>query len=391
MNTQKALMVAIAVMVTGIVALLFWDTIGTWLILIALLSGTGYTLFRTGVLKKWFTPVKKIVGGRNGNHKGSYDDCVLRNRTARWMFLGASLAAFLFIPGLTALMLLNILPGFPSSLAVPVLLFGAFLGGYGFSRILPNYVIDVPQLQGFVTINKLKPLLNIPGSAYVIYGPGWHISFPWEERSEKSNFSLEVFTLEWKEEIPGKDSQLLVKGSYQFEVALDRSDRFIGIDEATIGTGGLDIIRAKVSTMLANETADTAKARIEEYNHHLLQFFGLSDDPQDASVSSFESRYGINSVAVTISGIDLPEAVQKTRDAVDEAGQVVRGIAAMYGMTPDVLKAKLVSGEITPESYNEMVDRFMANSGNAEMKIQALKLHGLGNLIPGIATLLKGK
>lgn len=319
-----------------------------------------------------------------------YDKVVTRNRFGRVLFLALSIFVFIITPIGIAKIILDTITA-PALLNFPAYLAAVLVGITAFSKVLPAYIVDVPQVQGFVTIDKLRSLLNLPGKADVIYGPGWHISFPWEDRSDKSNFSLEVFTLSWTEEVPGKTTQLLIGGSYQFEVALDRADRFIGIDEETIKRGALDVIRGEVSQQLADKDPDDAKREIKELNTHLMETFGLTEGtPANAQVTNFEKRYGIRSIAVPVNGIDLPTKVQETRDAVDEANQVINGVAAMYGLTAVQLKEKLGAGDIRYADYNEMLDRFAAKSGNANMDIKALKIHGVDGIGSALINALGG-
>jgi len=334
---------------------------------------------------------KDNVSKDKGTH---YDYSIKRNRTGRVFFLFVSVLVFLFLPGVLLHVLLDTLFDTSEWLMTPFYLLSVLIGGFVFSRFLPNYLVEIPQVQGYVTIDLLRALLGRSGKTYVIYGPGLHIAFPWEERSEKSNFSLEVFTIEWSEQVPGQDTQLLIKGSYQFEVDLARSIKFIGVDEKTIESGALDIIKAEVSHWASTQSADDAKKGIKKLNLKLTDIFLSSDSDvtQSTKATHFQDRYGIRTIAVTVSSIDLPPKVQEARDAVDEANQVIEGVARMYGMTADELKAKIGSNEpdgISIERYNEMVDRFAAKSGNATMNIQAIKLNGLEGL-GGLLKLLGG-
>jgi uncharacterized membrane protein len=358
--------ILLAVSVISLVALLFSKSSDE--------ADSSHNEKSTTGLAKQNTTILKATGNKDVHR---YDSSLTRSRRLRWLVFSLSLGLCFAVP----MWLCHVLAlQFSEALGVPALFAGALVGIELFVRILPYYIVDVPQVQGFVTINNLVPTFNFGGVVDVIYGPGIHISFPWEGRSEKSNFSLEVFTLQWNEDVPGADTQLLATGSYQFEVDLNRADRFIGIDPATIETGALDIIKAEVSRLLATKSGNDAKREIDEINDSLKERFGLKQGSSIEDVERFEKRYGIRSKAITIAGIDLPELVQKTRDAVDEAQQVINGVAAMYGMESGTLKDKLANGNIALESYNEMLDRFAAKSGNATMDIKAYKLHGLGDL-----------
>lgn len=319
-----------------------------------------------------------------------YDHSVKRNRLGRWAFFLTSLFTFLLLPGFAINTILSGVNA-PDWIYVPVILVGAVFGGKLFSKFLPRYIIIVPLVQGYVTVNQAMSLFGLSGSTNVIYGQGWHISYPWESRSKEGNFSLEIFTLPFNVAVPGREAQINVSGSYQFRVALPRGDRFIGIAEETIENGLLDIIKAEISALLPEKTSDDAKRDIQVLQKFLEHAFGLSRNKQSSGdVHRFEESYGIESIAITISNIVFPESVQKSRNAIDKAMQVMKGVATMYGITPERLKERLESEEINYKDYNEMVDKFLAQSGDASMDIKAYKISGLESL-DRILELLGGK
>jgi hypothetical protein len=261
------------------------------------------------------------------------------------------------------------LPGFVVGLAV---------GAKAVISLSKYFIIRVPQAQVFVTLNGLRTFFGIPGDANVKYGTGDHVTYPWESRDEKGNLSLDIITLVYTESVPGKDSKLEVTGSMQFRVDIKLAERFIGVDQSTIVSGIVDLIKAAISGRLATKTADEAKAEIEQMNIDLLKKFGLAEEgAKDPNVSKLENVYGIELIAVTVTGIDLPQKVQETRDALDQAEHVLSGVAKMYGMELADLKTKLGNNGITTAQYNEMLDRFLANTGVAKMDIKALKINDL--------------
>lgn len=252
-----------------------------------------------------------------------------------------------------------------------------FPAGLVFGKVLPAGWVSIPQMQFFVTNNPFSRWFNKKGNPNLTYiagedGPTWI----WEQRSQKGNGTLEVITIEWEEAVPGAETQFLLDASYQFRV--DVPDRYIGLDENTLRAGAIDLMRADAAARLAEKNGDEGKNEIEAMNQEINDKFGLGDSSsKDPKVSAFEDEYGIHSVATTIAGIDFPEAVQKTRNARDEARQVLIGVANMYGMRVDKLKVKMESGEITTGEYNEMLDRFAAFSENATMNISAFKVNNM--------------
>lgn len=321
------------------------------------------------------------------------DADIPRNRTGRALFFIGSVVLASLIPGLIGGWLLGYIPA--SGTGTLGFILGAIGGQLAFANVAPLYFVIVPQAQAFVTLNDWMALFNVKGNPINVegnpnntFGPGKSLEWPWVTRSRRSNLSLQVITISFTEEVPGKDTQLKVKGSYQFKVDILNASKFVGIDESTIRGGAIDLILSEISQTLSGESADEAKGNIQNFNDKLGERFGVGGkDPNSTApeVAEFENRYGISSVAVTITGIDLPEDVQKTRDAIDESAQAVRSVAAMFGMTPEELKAKLKDGKISLENYIEMLDRTLAQGGASSMSIQALKFGGLEALAAAIA------
>lgn len=308
------------------------------------------------------------------------DSEIKRNRILRWAVAGIAAVIITFIPG--------ILIGYTLASIIPIsgigwlgFFLGIASGLYVLAYVFPRYfLIRVGQVRCFVTLNPLLSFFGIKGNPNITYGPGDNIAFPWEERSRKGNVPLDIITLDWEENVPGKTTQLLVKGSYQFKPDITMASRFIGVDDSTILGGVIDLIESKVSSILATKSADSAKREIDKLNIALGAYFGIETDEPSLEVSNFEQGYGIHSVQVTVSSIDLPAHVQKTRDAVDEAEQVLRGVAKMYGMSTTELKQKVSGGKISIPEYNNMLDRFAATSDNATMDVKAIKLDGLNEV-----------
>lgn len=315
------------------------------------------------------------------------DADVSRRRGVRVAVLIVSMASASFILGLLGAWIFgkSSLPG----TGFLGFILGAGLGQWGFSFLSPRFFVSVPQAQTFVTLNPLLALFGIPGDPNIVYGPGLSVSFPWETRSRRSNLSLEVNTIPFIEEVPGDPVRLIVTTSYQFKINIRQAAKFVGVNESTIRGGVIDLIRSRVSQRLAGMDVNTAKAQIGDLNQGLGADFGVGSGTTVPSqdVLDFEERYGISSVAVTISGIDLPPDVQRTRDAADEAAQAVRSVASMFGMDEAALRAQISSGQITNAQYIEMLDRTLAQGGGATMNIQALKLGGLEALAEALARL----
>ncbi|HEX9608988.1 MAG TPA: hypothetical protein VGA06_02150 [Candidatus Paceibacterota bacterium] len=293
-----------------------------------------------------------------------------RNRTGRWAVFVLATLLIIFLPVAIFTWVGQFFFGLPQWGAAV----GLVIGGSIYSYILPEYMlITVQLLRGFVT-------QNIFSGDRIPYGPGWHPTYLWESREKKGNAPLDLITISISEEVPTKSGQALVKTSLQYMPNLRFITNFVGIDETTIRDGFAALIRSFLSSRLAGFTLEEARNNIGNLNDELeSSFMTLAVDVKDSNVSAqeFEETYGIMTVILTIEGIDYPPAVQKTRDAKDEAEQQLGVVAQLYGMTVNALQKKIDSKEIPLADYNAMLDRAMAMSENATMSVKSY--HGLGN------------
>lgn len=325
------------------------------------------------------------------------DRMVTRDRLSRGAFFFASMVTTVAIPMMIG-----------DSLAGSIGLVVGMSGGVKVATsIAPRFIVRVAQAQVFVTLNSLYTFIGGSGEANVTYGPGTHAAYPWEARDPKGNLSLDIITLPFEDEVPGKETRLKVKGSMQFRVDIERAASFIGIDQSTIQGGIVDLIKSHISSMLATMTGDEAKAAITPLNQMLMTKFGFAPtstaapagsppptapaSEKDSRVSDLEKQYSIEVVAVTIAEIDLPPRVQESRDALDQAEQVFKGVAKLMGLTPEQLQAKMASKEITLDKYNETVDRFFVQSGSARMDVKSFKFNDIEALGTAIGNVLRGR
>ncbi len=330
------------------------------------------------------------------------DSAIERNRAGMAMFFFLCVLLAAVVPGIIVAFLFSY-TGWTGAAPLGFII-GAASGEHGFAKLAPRFFVIVPQAQAFVGLNNLATFWE-SDDPYVTFGPGSHFSWPWLSRDRRSNISTQIITIGFKEEVPGKDTQLIVSGSYQFKVDLVNAQNFVGVDESTIRGGAIDLILSEISQALANEDADTAKSMIKTYNDRLGEKFGVdlpqkSADPADPNqgtdpkteshrgdprVADFEIRYGIFSIAVTISGIDLPPDVQKTRDAADEANQAIKSVAKMFGMDEDDLRQKIKNGDIKIDQLMDMVSMTFVQGGAAKMDIHNVKLGGVTDTIQMLA------
>lgn len=136
-------------------------------------------------------------------------------------------------------------------------------------------------------------------------------------------------------------------------------------------------------------TAEEARKDIANTNIALSNAF-MGTDISNTVPINFEAKFGIVTVSLVIKSLKLPAAVQKTRDALDEAAMLHGIVAKMIGTTPEGLTAKLESGEIDKERHDKLLNRAMATSENATMDINVIE-GNLGNAVAmGLSRFLGG-
>lgn len=289
------------------------------------------------------------------------DSDVSRVRWTRWVMFVGALVCIIGAP--TALI------GWWGSMAdYPNLgiLIGFGVGGWFASRIIPDrMVIYNPEWTGYVTQNMFKGTM-IP------YGPGLHFSHLWEERNKAGNYSLKVVTRPFETSISTKTSKVVVKGEYEYAICLARIESAIGVGESTIEDGLTAFIESFLISKCDHADAEEVRGMIVGLNDDLADEF-MDTENAGKKPSHFEENYGFVTVSIVIDNIAFPEAVQKTRDAIDEAVQLHQVVAAMYGITPKALARKLSQKEISVKDYNTMLNRAMAASDNAKMDIHVIE------------------
>jgi len=287
-----------------------------------------------------------------------YDEVVKRDRWSRVLVFIATSGIVLVAP-----FLLVQLFGLEGKWGHVVNALAILASGMIYVHLLPRRLLNiVPQVQGFVSQDPIF------GGEMIIYGPGLHVPFPWERRDVKSNTSLEVISSTQSVAIPTKTSAVEIEFTYQYEGDLSRQDRFIATDESTIDEGFKSRITSEISENVAGKNLgaeEVIASGVVDLNEKMKELFGSSGSLQKV----FLEEYGVRVKVVKINKITLPVELQKTRDAEEESKAIIKGIAYLYGMKPEVLIEKLENGGISDEKYRDMLKHFMAISGNATMVI----------------------
>lgn len=234
------------------------------------------------------------------------------------------------------------------------------------STVIPSKIlIDNEENTAYVTLNPFTGKM-------VAYGPGWHVSYPWEQRNADGTMSLELVSSEILLTVPTMTSEVKLTGIHQYSRSLRYIIKAVRLDSDQVEKDLLKLIIGRISEW-ASQMPDAMAAvnDVPNLNARLAQIF--VDPPADFK-AGFDYRYGIENALVAITSATLHDDLQRTRDAVEEAKTLFAVVAGLYGLTPDKLDKKLDSGAIKPEQYREMLNRAMAVSKNdTKMNIHVIE------------------
>lgn len=265
--------------------------------------------------------------------------------------------------------------------------------------ILPRFVLINLAHRAMVTTNLLAGWFGKdPAETYTTYGPGFHVSFPWEDREEENNVSLELITEPFESVVQVKDGNIRLRGSYRFRASIRHLPNFIGIDISTLAEGVNDLVVSRVVTELApKSTTEVLGKGVDDLNDFLSALFRDPDTENVRDVFNlFLENFGVFMSDVTVAEI-LPSAEQmKTRNALDEAEVIARGTAIIlgYGKYKDPVgqmrrNLKNPDHPLTTADINKARDRFLASSENATMDINVHEVSGLDGLGAGMNAIVK--
>jgi len=317
----------------------------------------------------------KISGGYSIEFQIPNDSEIARDRAQRLISSIVAVAVLVFCPA--------ILVGYWGALAGghSAAMVGGLIGfcaGVWFAHeLVPTRIlVENGEYEAYVTQDPFTGEMTA-------YGPGMHLSHFWEQRNAEGTLSLELMSIPIDLTIPtASGPSVRLKGDYQFVRSLKYLQKSVGIDPQRVEDDLVDLIESFLTAWCSGNPLDTIlKGGVETLNKALaVKFIG------DVA-GGFESTYGIKTVGVAIATATPSEAVQKTRDAEDEAVRMFSVVAGLFGITPDVLRARLAStgpDKISREEYKEMLNRAMAVSSNdTTMVIHAVEgnTKGLGLML----------
>jgi hypothetical protein len=235
---------------------------------------------------------------------------------------------------------------------------GFIIGGITLSIVGPKRMLVInPEWCGYVTQNIFDK------GAMVAYGPGMNFSHWWEQRNADGNYSLKVQSKPFDIPVTTGSGKVIFAGQYEYVIDLSLLDLAIGVSQSVVEKG----ITAFIQNFLTVESADkmSKDVRSEEALKKLggnLQRLMMDDTGMLANI---RKKYGYKTVAVIIDKVTLPDDVQKTRDAIDEADALFEIVAKLHGVSKEDLKERVKKGgDISPADYQKMLLRAMAVSDN---------------------------
>lgn len=281
-----------------------------------------------------------------------------RGRFERWFSLLTTIAIVIVVPTGFFAFVGSLLNSFFTSVG---LLIGIGVGGFILSRLAHRLITYNPEWRAYVTNDGFKGTM-------VPYGPGYHPSHAWEERTKTGNYALDVITQPFTVVVPTKTAALTGTGTFQYRVNIKRLKNFVGVnDQSTIDNGLVAFIKSYLTAKLADQDAEKARNSIEKINQELTEeFMGHKPDGGVTPVE-FEDAYGIITVNAILDGLAFSEAVQKTRDAIDEGEVLNKVVAAMLGISPAALARRMKSGEIKQADFDKYLGNALAVSENAPL------------------------
>ncbi len=261
------------------------------------------------------------------------------------------------------------------------LLIGFIIGGITLSKVVPKRMVIInPEWCGYVTQDIGH------NGGMVSYGPGVHASHWWEQRNAAGNYSLMVQPQPFNVGVTTMSGKVIFDGQYEYAIDLKVIDRAIGVSKAVVENGITAFIENFLTVYAADKLSKDvrSKAALEDLGSQLQTM--MMDT--GGTLSSIRNKYGYRTVAIIIDKVTLPEDVQQTRSAIDEAEALFEVVAKLYGLTTTELTRQIGDNTITAEAYQKMLTRAMAVSGN-KTTIDVKVVEGLeGNPAGAVAATL---
>ncbi len=242
------------------------------------------------------------------------------------------------------------------------LIIGIAGGLIGFMSIKHLFVVVNDVTGMLVTIDQLQTLLGKDKKdAFVLYGPGTHLSLPWETRAAKNNIPVDETSEDFAFKAICKDGTLTGKGSFRLRPDFQNPINYLSGVGAVAGELK-DLIIAFINRWLAKKTMQ------EALNEQDALHQAVHDEFVKAGVKTpFEERFGVQLGDITTSELLMSEEAQRTRGALNEAETVAKGTAILLGRkTMEEVRVAITNNELSQDDVDRARREFRIISGNME-------------------------
>jgi hypothetical protein len=293
-----------------------------------------------------------------------------RNWFFRWVVAGASFVLAFYAPiNLVQMLLFKLNP----ELVELGFWIGLLMGGIIVDRIMDFFIVYNEEWTAYLTQNPIT-------GQNIAYGPGIHISYPWELRNKTGNYPLTVITQQFTIDVPTQTSNLTFGGEIGWAVDLSRLNKFVGVGPEVVTSAFIGFIKGFVTSKAGGMKAEEAVPNLSTINSEMNAEFKAAD-----SDTTPEGQFGVKTAFLNITSVDYPAAVKKARDGVAEGAQNNNVVAATLGLTPAELRAKMDNGDITVDQFKAFHDRAMATTENATMTLDVKEIKGVPEALQSLA------
>lgn len=210
----------------------------------------------------------------------------------------------------------------------------------------------------FITQDTFRSLSG-KSDINVSYGPGTHISFPWERRLAGNNILLEDAPIEFTFKVLRVDGILFGKGSYRMRPDPNNPVTFLS-SVASVGEEVRDLIIEEIQRFFKEGSAIESATKLNDVNEHLEKEFVQT-------IAELEKRNGVIVSSATVSEILPSEELQRTLNGISEANVIHAAVLKQLGMRDQTqLNRALKRGDLTHDDVKRVQDNVLAITGNMD-------------------------
>jgi hypothetical protein len=287
------------------------------------------------------------------------DTLVKRDRKSRRIVAFVSPPMFVAVGYLIGCLVASII-GIPTWFGeIAGLVVGAMGALWGWSRSW----ISNGTTYACITLDVVKSFLGY--DPVVIYGPGDHASYWWENRLAGNTVYLGEVTEPFETEVQLSKGNLRFLGSIRFRASIEELFKFVsGAAAVASDIKGLVIAHILEKFGGAEVTVQDALRSIGSLNESLAKTFKHgSGNPVS---EDFEGRFAIKVGDITVEKVEA-KGIEETLNAITEAAIIDQIVAQSFGCaTAAELQAKVDAGTISATEVRHRRNQALAHSGNLQ-------------------------